>query len=86
MFGYIPSTSSNCSVSFSDHPDDVVVYVDPSYSYLNATSGSTFVARRAGIKLAPSATRNKRTGTATKVTRSVGVTPNNKLDMTRVAA
>jgi hypothetical protein len=58
----------------------------PSYSYLNATNGSTFVARRAGIKLASSATTNNNTETAIKVILSVGVTPNSNDSMNRVNA
>ena len=41
------------------------------HSYLNATIGSTRVARRAGIKLATSATATNTTGTPTNVAESV---------------
>ena len=56
------------------------------HSYRSATSGSTLVARRAGMKQASKATTIKITETATKVARSVGTTSNNKLDITRVTA
>lgn len=56
------------------------------YSYLSAISGSTFVALRAGIKQAINATLNRTSGTAANVTRSVGVTWNNRCDITRVIA
>src|SRR5271169_130071 len=53
------------------------------YSYLNATIGSTFVARRAGRYVAPIDTRASTAETVTKVTGSVAPTPNNKLDKKR---
>src|SRR6185503_6389761 len=57
---------------------------EKSYSYRSATSGSTCVARRAGIKhasnAAPSATRN----TSTYAAGSDAETPNNMLDIQRV--
>src|SRR2546426_819978 len=40
------------------------------YSYLNATSGSTFVARRAGTRIATNATTVRKTDTPTNVTGS----------------
>jgi hypothetical protein len=55
-----------------------------SYSYLSATSGSTFVARRAGIKLANNATTIKTTEEMPKVIRSVGATANKRLLIKRV--
>src|SRR5262245_15870197 len=48
--------------------------------------GSTLVARRAGTSDAINATSNKTKGTKMKVARSVGVTWNSKLDITRVIA
>lgn len=45
------------------------------YSYLSATIGSTFVARRAGTKLASSATATSSSDTTAKLKGSVGVTP-----------
>jgi len=44
------------------------------YSYLNATMGSTFVARRAGVYEARSATASMTAETTTNVTGSVGRT------------
>jgi hypothetical protein len=49
------------------------------HSYLNATNGSTFVARRAGIKHAIRATVARSTPIATNVKGSLGSTPNNML-------
>lgn len=45
------------------------------YSYLNATIGSTLIARRAGMKLAARATPVRRTDTTPKVSASVALTP-----------
>src|ERR1700682_2806263 len=56
------------------------------YSYRSATSGSIFVARRAGIKQATNATTTRTTTTAVIVARSVGATPNKRVDITRVVA
>src|SRR5205085_7578227 len=50
------------------------------YSYLRATIGSVRAARRAGTKLATRATPARKTATTAKVTRSVALTPNNRLD------
>src|SRR6185503_14250410 len=55
-------------------------------SYRSASIGSTFVARRAGTKLAARATPVSNTETATKVSGSVALTPNNNVDITRVTA
>src|SRR5215510_14772913 len=55
------------------------------YSYLRATIGSTFVARRAGMKLASNAIVARRIETMTKVTGSVALTPYKKLATSLVA-
>jgi hypothetical protein len=55
-----------------------------SYSYLSATSGSTFVARRAGIKQANNATAINAAAEIPKVIRSVGATANKRLRIKRV--
>lgn len=55
-------------------------------SYLSATKGSTRVARLAGMRQATRATSNRLTDTRTNVVMSVAVTPNNKLDISRVKA
>jgi hypothetical protein len=56
------------------------------HSYLKATNGSTFVARLAGMRHAINATSNRLIETKTKVVMSVGVTPNNRLVISRVNA
>src|SRR5262247_511554 len=56
------------------------------HSHRNATIGSTFVARRAGIQQASSATSASSKATPTNVNGSVGLTPNNKLVIKRVKA
>src|SRR4030088_1570534 len=58
----------------------------PLHSYLNATNGSTFVARRAGMKQANNATTIKPMETVANVARSVGLTVNNKVVINRVSA
>ena len=55
-----------------------------SYSYLSATNGSTFVARRAGMKQANNATTIKTIEEMPKVIRSVGATANRRLLIKRV--
>jgi hypothetical protein len=52
----------------------------------NAVSGSTFVARRAGIQQASSATLISNKVMTAKVSGSVALTPNNRLFITRVNA
>src|SRR4029450_5419497 len=54
------------------------------YSYLSATIGSTFAARRAGTKQAARATPANTTETATNVIGSVAVTLTSRLDIKRV--
>src|SRR6476620_6031085 len=49
--------------------------VNPVYSLLNATIGSTRVARRAGIRQASNATTNNTIDTPANVSGSVGDTP-----------
>src|ERR1043165_6401093 len=56
------------------------------YSYLNATSGSTFVARLAGTQHATNAVSVNTTTTPAKIVVSVGVTPNNNPRINRVKA
>src|ERR1700694_264480 len=53
------------------------------HSFLSAMSGSTFVARRAGMLQAVSATTVSSAETNTNVSGSLGVTPNSKLRITR---
>jgi hypothetical protein len=48
---------------------------DDNHSYRRATSGSTFVARRAGMKLASNTTTLSKQGTTTNVGGSVAFTP-----------
>lgn len=50
----------------------------PGYSYLSAVIGSTFVARRAGTKHAPSATPTSNNERVMKVSGSVGLTSSNR--------
>jgi hypothetical protein len=54
------------------------------HSYLSAISGSTFVARRAGMKQANNARTIKTTEEIPKVIRSLGATPNKRLLIERV--
>src|SRR5580704_15914822 len=54
------------------------------YSSRRATIGSTLVARHAGIAVAANATAANNAGTPTKVARSMVLTPNNRLAITRV--
>src|SRR5262249_7741289 len=56
------------------------------HSHRSATSGSTFVARRAGIQQATSATRTSDTAVAPNVEGSVALTPNSSVDIKRVNA
>jgi hypothetical protein len=49
------------------------------YSYLSATSGSTFIARRAGIALAIRPTRASNIATLVNVSQSVVLTPNSNV-------
>src|SRR5262249_54131407 len=56
------------------------------YSHLNATIGSTFAARRAGIQQATSATTLSKSAITTNVSGSVALTPNSKPDIRRVSA
>src|SRR5918996_5597734 len=56
------------------------------YSYRSATNGSTFVARRAGIQHASSATEASVNDTATNVSASVALPLKSKLLITRVKA
>src|SRR5512146_157855 len=56
------------------------------YSYLSATMGSTFVARRAGIKLASSADATSTAATTINVHGSRGLTPKSSPASNRVAA
>ncbi len=56
------------------------------YSARRATSGSTFVARRAGMEHASRAMLTKVTAAAAKVAGSVGVTPKSPAAITRVRA
>src|SRR2546430_3707300 len=56
-----------------------------SHSYLSATSGSTLVARRAGMQHAISATRTRPMETVASVSASVAVTPKRKLTINRVS-
>ena len=56
------------------------------YSYLRATSGSTFVARRAGSAHASTAAPSDTKTTIKYVAGSEAVTPNNMLDIHRVSA
>jgi hypothetical protein len=56
------------------------------YSYLSAAIGSILVTRRAGIKLGVKATAIKLTQMEAKVSGSVALTPNSRLDMSRVKA
>src|SRR5215468_9931998 len=56
------------------------------YSHLNATIGSTFAARRAGIQQATSATTVSKSAITTNVSGSVALTPNSKPDIRRVSA
>ena len=51
------------------------VTCEKNYSYLNATMGSTRMARRAGIQQAASATEASRTAIDANVSGSVGLTP-----------
>src|SRR5689334_18363159 len=55
------------------------------HSARNAISGSTFVARRAGIMLAARATAQSRHDTPTKVSGSVTLTPRSWLATSRVS-
>src|SRR6185369_8931488 len=54
------------------------------HSHRNATSGSTRAARLAGIRHATNATSDSVIETNTNVVTSVGVTPNNRLVISRV--
>ena len=56
------------------------------YSYSNATIGSTLVARLAGTAAAARAATTSTAGTIRNVTWSVAVTPYKRLDSTRVTA
>src|ERR1041384_1231412 len=56
------------------------------YSYLNATSGSTRVARRAGIEQAKNAAQSATSNTIMYVAGSDAETPNNSDDIQRVSA
>ncbi len=56
------------------------------YSYLKAVIGSTLVALRAGTRHATSVTTPTISDTITKVNKSVGLIPNNRLDITLVKA
>ena len=58
----------------------------PDYSYLSASSGSTFVARRAGIQQATKATTISSSESPTNVSGSVALTPNSKPFISRVRA
>src|SRR5262249_35204457 len=60
-------------------------YLD-NHSYRMAASGSTFVARRAGIQQASKPTPANSGGAAMNVSGSVSLTPNNKLAINRVSA
>ena len=50
------------------------------HSYLSATTGPTFIARRAGRRQARKATTANNNGAAIKVAGSLAVTPNNRPD------
>jgi indolepyruvate decarboxylase len=56
------------------------------YSYRNATTGSTLVARSAGIRHATNATHPRSAATTDSVTGSYGLTPNKRVDITRAAS
>src|ERR1043166_2614976 len=56
------------------------------YSYLNATNGSTLVARRAGTRQATKATTASSVVTPANVSGSWAVTPKSKLCIKRVKA
>src|SRR6185503_5069394 len=56
------------------------------YSYLSATIGSTFAARRAGIQHASKATTASSKGTAANVNGSTALTPNSNEVIKRVSA
>ena len=56
------------------------------YSLLSACSGSTLVARRAGMIAAARATSSMNALTAINVAGSSGVTPNSSADVRRVSA
>ncbi len=72
------------AASALDHPNIWCYAVF--YSARRATSGSTFVARRAGMEHASSAMLTNMTAAATKVAGSVAVTPKSRLAITRVRA
>src|SRR5262245_53387247 len=54
------------------------------HSFLSATAGSTFDARRAGNQTPTKATAASNKGTVANTSGSRGVTPNSKLAITRV--
>lgn len=66
--------------------DSLDCFVKPAYSYRRATTGSTRVARRAGIQQAASATPINASVTATNVAGSEAFTPKSKLVIRRVSA
>src|SRR5262245_19144122 len=59
---------------------------DRAYSHLSATIGSTFVARRAGIQQASSATTVSSSAITMNVNGSVALTPNSNVFINRVSA
>src|SRR5438093_13507183 len=59
---------------------------DRTYSYLSATTGSTLVARRAGMQHAKSATAVSNSVIRMKVSGSVALTPNSRLFINCVSA
>src|SRR5262245_51119196 len=64
----------------------VRLLIHPLHSQRNAIIGSTFVARRAGIQQAASATTSSSKAIPTNVSGSVALTPNNKASIKRVKA
>src|SRR6185503_16978399 len=71
-----PSKRAEVASGNRHSPTDYTDPVDFCYSNLNATSGSTLVARRAGMQHAIKATMMRPSATVTYVTASVAVTPN----------
>src|SRR5205085_1157622 len=67
-------TSQNRALDSLDSPASL-----DCYSYLKATIGSTFVARRAGTKQAARATPARISEISVKVSGSVALMPNNRL-------
>src|ERR1700730_1258824 len=65
--------------------DKLKKQIEHHHSYLSATNGSTFVARRAGMKHASNATTINTKVTATNVGLSVGSVPKSKFVISRVS-